>query len=81
MPGTPALNSTNQPKENNMAFTLIRRYVIAAVAIPVAAAGARKLSQVIEARRGPSRGTQLLRRGADTLQNTFGRKKKRSFAR
>ncbi|GIE95706.1 hypothetical protein [Paractinoplanes rishiriensis] len=61
-----------------MLFTLIKRYAIAAIAIPLAAAGARKLSQRIEAKRGPSRGTRLLTRGADTLQGTFGRNKKKS---
>jgi hypothetical protein len=63
-----------------MLFTLIKRYAIAAVAIPLAAAGARKLSQRIEAKRGPSRRTRLLTRGADTLQGAFGRKKKSRFA-
>ena len=61
-----------------MFFNLIRRYVVMAVAIPLAAAGARKLSDVVEAKRGPSRGTWLLRQGADTLQGRFGRQKKRS---
>ena len=61
-----------------MFFNLIRRYVVMAVAIPLAAAGARKLSDVVEAKRGPSRGTRLLRQGADTLQGRFGRQKKRS---
>jgi hypothetical protein len=59
--------------------TLIKRYAIAAVAIPLAAAGARKLSQVVEERHGPSRGTRWLRQGADTLQSALGRKKKRRF--
>ena len=61
-----------------MFFNLIRRYAIMAIAIPLAAAGARKLSEVVEAKRGPSRGTRLLRQGADTLQGHFGRQKKRS---
>ncbi|GAA3341333.1 hypothetical protein GCM10020358_32260 [Amorphoplanes nipponensis] len=61
-----------------MFFNLIRRYVVMAIAIPLAAAGARKLSDTVEARRGPSRGTRLLRQGADTLQGRFGRQKKRS---
>ena len=61
-----------------MFFNLIRRYVLMAVAVPLAAAGARKLSDVVEAKRGPSRGTKLLRQGADTLQGRFGRQKKRS---
>lgn len=60
-----------------MVWALARRYLFVAVAVPVAAAGVRKISQVVEARRGPSRGTRLLRRGADTLQSTFGRPKKR----
>jgi hypothetical protein len=63
-----------------MFFALIRRYVLMAIAIPLAAAGARRLSEAVEARRGPSRSTRLLRRGADTLQGRFGRQKKRRFA-
>ena len=64
-----------------MLFNLIKRYAIMAVVIPLAAAGARKLSERIEAKRGPSRGTRLLRQGSDTLRG-FGRpaKKKRRFA-
>jgi hypothetical protein len=58
-------------------FNLVRRFVVMAVAVPLAAAGARKLSDVVEARRGPSRGTRLLRKGADTLQGQFGRRQKR----
>jgi NADH:ubiquinone oxidoreductase subunit H len=57
---------------------LIRRFVIMAVAVPLAAAGARKLSDVLEARRGPSRATGLLRNGADLLQG-FRRSKSRRF--
>jgi hypothetical protein len=60
-----------------MIFNLLRRYAVMAVAVPLAAAGARKLSDVVEAKRGPSRGTRLLRQGADTLQGRFGRQKKR----
>ena len=58
---------------------LIRRFVIMAIAVPLAALGARKLSDSIEARRGPSRGTRLLRQGADTLQG-LRRPKKRRFS-
>ena len=61
-----------------MIFNLVRRFVVMAVAVPLAAAGARKLSDMVEARRGPSRGTRLLRQGADALQGTLGRQKKRS---
>lgn len=60
-----------------MFFNLVRRYVIMAVAVPLAAAGARRLSQAVEARRGPSRGTRLLRQSADAVQGRFGRQKKR----
>jgi hypothetical protein len=60
-----------------MFFNLIRRTVIMAVAVPLAAAGARKLSEMVEAKRGPSRGTRLLRGGADTLQRHFGRQPRR----
>lgn len=58
---------------------LIRRFVIMAVAVPLAAAGARKLSETLEARRGASRTTRLLRRGSDALRG-FGRPKKRRFS-
>jgi hypothetical protein len=60
-----------------MIFSMLRRFVVMAVAIPLAAAGARKLSDAVEARRGPNRGTRLLREGADTLQSLFGRQKRR----
>jgi hypothetical protein len=64
-----------------MIINLIRRFVVMAVAIPLAAAGARKLSETMETRRGPSRTTRLLRQGADTLQGRYGRQKKsRRFA-
>jgi hypothetical protein len=67
-----------------MIVNLLRRFVVVAVAVPLAAAGARKLSDVVEARRGPSRGTRLLRQGADVLQGRLGRKPQRrrfSFGR
>jgi hypothetical protein len=56
--------------------TLFRRFLIAAVVIPLAAAGVRKLSDVMEARRGPSRSTALMRRGADTVESVFGRRRR-----
>ncbi|GIF05940.1 hypothetical protein [Actinoplanes siamensis] len=58
-----------------MIWNLLRRLIITAIVVPLGAAGARKLSEVIEKRRGPSRATRLLRQGADTVQSTFGRKK------
>ncbi|HEX5198965.1 MAG TPA: hypothetical protein VFW27_03410 [Actinoplanes sp.] len=53
-----------------------------AIAVPLAAAGARKLSETVERRRGPSRTTRLLRQGANALQGIRPRKKRRfSFGR
>ena len=65
-----------------MIFSFVRRFVVMAVAVPLAAAGARKLSDMVEARRGPSRSTRLMREGADTVQRLFGRqtRKRRRFA-
>ena len=57
---------------------LFRRFLIMTVAVPLAAAGARKIGDVMEARRGPNRASSILRRGADTLQGRFGRQQKRS---
>lgn len=63
-----------------MFYNLVRRFVVMAVVVPLAAAGARKLSDAVESRRGPSRGTRALRQGADTVQSMFGRqKRKRRF--
>jgi len=58
-------------------YNLIRRFVLAAVVIPLAAAGVRKASDAYDRRRGTNRGTALLRKGADTAESLFGRKKKR----
>ena len=58
-------------------WNLIRRFLIAAVVIPLAVAGVRKVSDVVDERRGANRGTRLLRKGADTAESLFGRKKKR----
>jgi hypothetical protein len=59
-----------------MIFNLIRRFVVMTVAIPLAAAGARKLSDAIEARRGATRGSRLLRQGADMLHGRSGRRRR-----
>ncbi|HEX8629570.1 MAG TPA: hypothetical protein VF755_15500 [Catenuloplanes sp.] len=60
-----------------MIWLMARRWLVMAVAVPLAAAGARKLSQAVEARRGPSRGTRMLRQSADAVQGRFGKQKKR----
>ncbi|MEU6077775.1 hypothetical protein [Micromonospora sp. NPDC047074] len=46
----------------------VAQWAMMAVAVPVAAAGARKLSHTIEARRGPSGVSRLLTKGADMLR-------------
>ncbi|MFF0155294.1 hypothetical protein [Micromonospora sp. NPDC005203] len=43
----------------------IAQWAVMAVAVPLAAAGARRLSHTLEARRGPSGMTRLLTKGAD----------------
>jgi len=62
-----------------MLLNLFRRFVIMVIAVPLAAFGARKLSEAVERRRGPNRATRLLRQGADTLQG-FRRPKRRRFS-
>jgi hypothetical protein len=56
-----------------MVGRFVKRWAIMAIALPVAAAGARRLSQSMESRRGPSRTSGLLRKGADILQQVTGR--------
>ncbi|MEV4199251.1 hypothetical protein [Micromonospora globbae] len=46
----------------------IAQWALMAVAVPLAAAGARRLSHTLEARRGPSGVTRLLTKGADLLR-------------
>ncbi|HET6533846.1 MAG TPA: hypothetical protein VFH03_24945 [Actinoplanes sp.] len=58
-------------------INMIRRFVIAAVVVPLVIAGVRKASDMVDARRGPNRATRLVRRGADTAESLFGRKKRR----
>jgi hypothetical protein len=56
---------------------MIARWVVAAVAVPLAIAGARKVSDRIEARKGSTRTTRLLRRGVRLGQRLTGRKRRR----
>ena len=60
-----------------MIWNLARRMILTAVLVPLGVAGARKLSDTVERRRGPNRASRLLRQGADTAQTLFGRKPKR----
>jgi hypothetical protein len=50
-----------------MFVNLLRRWVVMAIAVPLVAAGIRRLSRSVESRRGPSRATSMLRRSADVL--------------
>jgi hypothetical protein len=59
-----------------MWFNLVRRWAILAIAVPLAAAGAKRLSHAIESRRGPSRASRLLRKGADALDRVRGRSRR-----
>ncbi|WP_238010439.1 hypothetical protein KZZ52_25240 [Dactylosporangium sp. AC04546] len=49
------------------------RWAVAAVAIPLAVAGARKVSERIEARRGSTRASRLLRQGTTLAERLTGR--------
>ncbi|WP_410811362.1 hypothetical protein [Micromonospora sp. 067-2] len=46
----------------------IAQWAVMAIAVPLAAAGARRLSHTLEARRGPSGVSRLLTRGADLMR-------------
>ncbi|MEV4813399.1 hypothetical protein [Micromonospora avicenniae] len=55
----------------------IAQWALMAIAVPVAAAGARRLSRRMEARRGPSGVSRLLAKGADRLRPQ--KSKRRAF--
>ncbi len=60
---------------------LIGRWVLLAIAVPLTAAGARRLGQAMEKRRGRSRVTRFLHGAADTLERATGRpRRRRRFA-
>jgi hypothetical protein len=58
----------------------IGRWAVLAVAVPLAAVGARRIGQAVEARRGSSRVSRLLHKGADTLQSMTGQRRRRRFS-
>ncbi|MFY1649501.1 hypothetical protein ACN27J_01215 [Solwaraspora sp. WMMB762] len=61
-----------------MVGRMIKRWAVVAVAVPLAAAGARKLSSVVESRRGPSsRTSKLLRQAGDALHRNKRRRARR----
>ncbi|SCL42042.1 hypothetical protein GA0074692_6625 [Micromonospora pallida] len=55
----------------------IGQWAIMAVAVPLAAVGARRLSHTIEARRGPSGISRLLSKGADILRPQKAKRRRR----
>ena len=55
----------------------IGQWALMAVAVPLAAAGARRLSHTIEARRGPSGVSRMLSRGADFLRPQKAKRRRR----
>ncbi|MFC0532158.1 hypothetical protein [Phytohabitans kaempferiae] len=58
----------------------IGRWAVVAVAVPLAAVGARQISQAVEARKGGStRVSRMLHKGADALQSMTGRKRRHRF--
>jgi hypothetical protein len=56
---------------------MIARWAVAAIAVPLAIAGAKKVSNRIEARRGSTRTSRMLRRGVGVAQRLTGRKRRR----
>ena len=54
----------------------IAQWAVMAVAVPLAAAGARRLSHTLEARRGPSGVSRMLSRGADVLRPQKARRRR-----
>ncbi|MFF3856814.1 hypothetical protein [Micromonospora sp. NPDC002575] len=57
----------------------VAQWAVMAVAVPLAAAGARRLSHTLEARRGPTGVTRLLTRGADLLRPQRAKRRRRFF--
>ncbi|XTZ18581.1 hypothetical protein ACQSSU_15030 [Micromonospora echinospora] len=55
----------------------IGQWAVMAVAVPLAAAGARRISHTIEARRGPSGVSRMLSRGADLLRPQRAKRRRR----
>ncbi|HET8660568.1 MAG TPA: hypothetical protein VFM55_16385 [Micromonosporaceae bacterium] len=63
--------------ETRMVWKMIARWAVMAIAVPLAAVGARRLSQAVESRRGSSRVTRLLRQSADALQGVTRQSQRR----
>ncbi|AEB46730.1 MULTISPECIES: hypothetical protein [Micromonospora] len=54
----------------------VAQWAVMAVAVPLAAAGARRLSHTLESRRGPSGASRMLTRGADLLRPQKARRRR-----
>ncbi|SCE86117.1 hypothetical protein GA0074695_1678 [Micromonospora viridifaciens] len=54
----------------------IAQWAVMAVAVPLAATGARRLSHALEARRGPTGVSRLLAKGADLLRPQRARRRR-----
>jgi hypothetical protein len=59
-----------------MIWKTIGKWVLLAIALPLAAFGIRKLSQSMEAKHGQTRGVDILRKSADGLDWVSGRSSK-----
>jgi hypothetical protein len=59
-----------------MLWRILGRWALIAIAVPLAAVILRKISESVERRRGPSKVTGLLRRGASTLDGLTGRNRR-----
>lgn len=55
----------------------IAQWAVMAVAVPLAAAGARRLSHTLEARRGPSGISRILTKRADMLRPQKAKRRRR----
>jgi hypothetical protein len=64
-----------------MVAKTIKRGLILAVVVPMAAAGVRKASQVVEKRRGSSRLTRAMRGVADMVSRNSKRGRRWQFGR
>ncbi|MGC4808546.1 hypothetical protein [Micromonospora sp. DT233] len=54
----------------------IAQWAVMAVAVPLAAAGARRLSHKLEARRGPTGVSRLLAQGADLIRPQHAKRRR-----
>ncbi|MEV6694313.1 hypothetical protein AB0M35_22840 [Micromonospora sp. NPDC051196] len=54
----------------------VAQWAVMAVAVPLAAAGARRLGHSLESRRGPSGASRMLTRGADLLRPQKARRRR-----